>query len=261
MTIRSSTSFNFAGENSEDYGLVNINISGGLQEEPFLAPRSIREVSIKGRKTPYFQEIEYEPLQFTVSFYFEEVWDSDKIRSVARWLGDQSYYQPLIFSMMPDRIFYVIFTDSPQLIHNCLEQGYVTLTARCDSPYSYSPVYTSAILDYSLNDVDGTAYTFVNNGDVICKPVLEVQIVSGSTFSIVNSSNGGQKLEFTGLTVGENLVIDCEAETIETDLSATYRYENMSSTSEFLSMIFGNNYLTVYGNIKLVWKYQYKTLQ
>jgi phage-related protein len=261
MTIRSSTSFVFNGESSENYGILNVNISSGLQSEPFASGRSIREVKIKGRKEPYFQEIEYEPLQFNVSFYFEENWDDDKIRSVARWLLTPTFYVPLQFSENEDRWFYCLVVDSPELVHNGLKQGYVNLTFRCNSPYSYSPVYTSAILDYSLNDVDGTAYTFVNNGDVICKPVLEVQIVSGSTFSIVNSSNGGQKLEFTGLTVGENLVIDCEAETIETDLSATYRYENMSSTSEFLSMIFGNNYLTVYGNIKLVWKYQYKTLQ
>lgn len=261
MSIRSSKTFNFAGENSQDFGIINVSIDGGMQEEPFLAARSIREVKVKGRKNPYFQEIEYEPLQFNVSFAFEDTWDEAKIRSVARWLGDQTYYKPLIFSEMPNRIFYVIFVDSPQLIHNTLKQGYIELSVRCDSPYSYSPVYTSALFDYSTNPVEGTAYTFVNNGDVINKPTIEIEIISGTTFSITNNSNGGKKIEFSGLVADENLTIDCEAETIETDIPITYRYSNMSSDSDFLSMVYGNNSLVIKGNIKLRWKYQNILLQ
>lgn len=261
MTIRSSEFFKFAGESSELYGIMNVNIGSGMQEEPFLAPRSIKEIKIKGRKSPYFQEIEYEPLQFTVSFAFEDVWDDDKIRAVARWLGDQNYYQPLIFSSNENRWFYAVFIDSPTLIHNCLKQGYVELTVRCDSPYTYSPVVISSVFDYSINPIGGTSYTFVNNGDVNIKPLTEVEIINGGEFSIINNSNGGQKFNMTGLTDGENLTINFDTETIETDIPNTYRYDNVTSDSEHLEMVYGNNYLTIYGNIKIRWKHQSKLLQ
>ena len=70
--------FSYAGKKSVDFGIINVNISSGMQEEPLVASRSIEEVSIRGRDRPYFQDIKKEPLQFKVSFAFEDVWDTQK---------------------------------------------------------------------------------------------------------------------------------------------------------------------------------------
>lgn len=262
MTIRASESFTFNGVDSATFGIVNVNIDGsGLLSEPFVASRTIREVKIRGRDRPYFQGIELEPLQFELSFAFEQTWNSELIREVARWLTSPTYYAPLTFSERPDQLFYGLVVDSSQLIHNGLSQGYITLTVRCDAPYSYSPVYTSLRLDYSSNAPEGTAYTFINEGDLPCSPLIEVELVDGDSFSVMNTSNGGDKLHFSGLTPGEVLTIDCQSESITTSLPLTYRYDNMSSDSEFIEMVRGHNHLIIHGNINMQWKYQFTFLQ
>lgn len=258
MSMRSSEFFIFDGQMSSTFGIININTGSGMQSEPFVADEEIQEVYIRGNDRPYFQGTTKKPLQFQVSFAFEDTWDTDKIRSVARWLTNHSYYKPLQFSYDLDRVFYCKFVDSAELIHNCLSQGYITLTARCDSPYSYTQVYEQ-IVDCSNNTVNGIDFTFINNGDLNCKPLLYVEIVSGTSFSIVNNSNGGETLSFAGLVANEDLTIDNENEDIETDIALTYRYSNHNGT--FLSFPRGYNYLKIFGNVKLKFKYQFTRLQ
>lgn len=258
MSIRSSEYFIFDGQQSSDFGIINININSGMQSEPFVADEEIQEVYIRGNDRPYYQGTTKKPLQFPVSFAFEDTWDTEKIRSVARWLTNHNYYKPLQFSYDLERVFYCKFVDSAELIHNCLSQGYITLTARCDSPYSYSQYYEQ-IVDCSSNTVGGTDFTFINQGDLECKPLLYVEVVSGASFSIINSSDGGETLSFTGLATNELLTIDNENEDIETNIALTYRYSNHNGV--FLSLPYGYNYLKIFGNVKLKFKYQFTRLQ
>jgi phage-related protein len=156
--------FSYAGIKSSDMGLINVKIDGGMFEEPFLPTRQISEVSVRGRDKPYFQEVRLEPLSFELSFAFEYGYDEKKIREVARWLC-QPYYQPFYTIDNPDRIFYCMVDGDSRLIHNGLKQGYITLTMRCDSPYSYSPKYTKENMVFgSTKTVTLINETTFNNG-------------------------------------------------------------------------------------------------
>ena len=154
---------------------------------------------------------------------------------------------------------YAIYNDDPRIIHNGLRQGYVDIVMENIDAYTYSPIYETEIYDYTLNTSNGTELLLINYGDTICLPTIYVQIISGNSFSIINYSNGGQELKFNDLVVNEELTIDCENEEIETDLPLTYRYDNHNGV--FLELIRGNNYLKVFGNIKLKFKMQFKTFQ
>jgi phage-related protein len=259
VTIRSSEYFIFNGQNSQDFNILNVNVNSGLQSEPFVSGRTIKEQVIRGRDRPYFMGIEYQPLEFTVSFAFQNTWDSELIRSVARWLTSNTYYAPMQFSDNLNIIYYCLCVDSPELVHNCLSSGYVNLKFRCDGAYAYSPIYTTSVYDYSTNPTGGTSYKFENYGDVECKPIIYIQkIGTGDDIKITNTSNGGQILTMTGLQNNENVTIDCELKTIETDIPLTYRYTNHNGT--FLSMVRGFNYLTIEGKCKIQWKYQFRIL-
>jgi len=168
ITIRDSLYFSFAGEKSINYGILNVTINNGMQEEPLSYTRTIDEVSTKGRDRPYFQGIKKEPLKFNVSFAFEESWDEQKIREVTRWLTEHDYYQELYFTndfgIDPERIYYALFVDDPVLIHNSLKQGYINLSVRCDGPYSYSPVMTSRLYIWDQEKYSSTTSNF-QDGD------------------------------------------------------------------------------------------------
>lgn len=134
-------------------GLINCQIDGGMFEEAFLASREIKEISIIGNDKPYFQGTSFLPLEFELTFAFENDYDERKIRDVARWLSPE-YYKPFYTIDNPSRIFYCMLKGDSRLVHNGMKQGYITLTMRCDSPYSYTPFSIKENLKFQQNTVD-----------------------------------------------------------------------------------------------------------
>jgi phage-related protein len=260
MAIRSSLFFTFNGRTSEELGIMNVNINSGMQSEQFASNRSIKEQKIRGRDKPYFQEIQRDPLELTVSFAFKDTWDTDKIRDVARWLTSPKYYSPLIFVEDEDisKIYYCLCIDSPELIHNCLQNGYINLKFRCVDAYCYTNVSTK-IIDLSSNPSQGTAYTFANLGDENCDPLVSIYKVGAGDVHIFNQSDGNAEMSFTGLVDQETVIVDCEAKTIVSDIPLTYRYDNL--VGDYLSIPIYNNYLLIKGNCKIKFTYEFKRIQ
>lgn len=256
MSISSSLHFTYDGISSEEMGLLNVNTKGGLYTEPFLASRSINEITVRGKRKPYFVDTIEEPLTFSFSFLFNEGYNTEKIRKVTRWLK-QSYYKPLIFSDSPERVFYCLCVDESQLIHNGLQQGYVELTMRCDAPHSYSPFYTSPIYDSTVESI----IEFQNNSDDILLPEISIEkINSAGDISIINLSNAGEEMTFTDLGDTEQLYVDCENEYIETDAPMIYRYDNHNGY--YLELLPQSiNRLSLVGDFKIQFRYRYIILQ
>lgn len=147
MAIRSYLYFEYAGKRSVDFNIVNVNVGSGMIEEPFVSSREIREIRVRGRDEPYFQEVIRQPLEFSVSFAFEDTWNYQLMDEVICWLTEYDDYQPLKFvdeeSNSNERIYYALVIGDPMLIHNGLRQGYVNLKFRCNSPYAFSPLMVS----------------------------------------------------------------------------------------------------------------------
>ncbi|MNZ98186.1 Phage tail protein [compost metagenome] len=160
ITIRDSLYFEFAGVRSKTLRMLNVNLDGGMQSEYFAASQSINEDKTRGRSKPYFQGIEKEPLSLTVNFAFEEEWTRDELRYVRRWLTEPNYYSPLIFSNDPEKIYYAIYIDEPELLHNSVSQGYITLNFRCNDAYAYSPLMLSPLYDWDESPLTITKNDF-----------------------------------------------------------------------------------------------------
>ena len=155
MPILDSLYFSYAGEKSIEHGIIHVTLNSGMLEEPFAASRNILETSTRGRDKPYFQGTQKQPLQFDVSFAFEDRWEQSKIQKVVRWLTEQDQYQELFFANEQgnsiEKIYYALVVNEPRLVHNALQQGYVNLTFRCDSPYAYSPILLSPLYKVNQN--------------------------------------------------------------------------------------------------------------
>lgn len=174
ITIKDSLYFTFNHIRSKDCKLLNISLDGGMQQEYFAAGQSINKITIKDRHKPYFQNVKKDVLTLTVDFAFEDNWTEDELRSVRRWLTEPTYYAPLIFSSNPEKIYYALYIDRPELYHNSMSQGYLTITFECNDAYAYSPLILSPLYEWDKNDYAKTMTTFQ----------------SGEKQSIVTDSNG-----------------------------------------------------------------------
>jgi predicted phage tail component-like protein len=251
--IRESLYFTFAGRKSSDLGIINVAISTGSYEEPFMASRSIKEYTIRGQEKPLFQEITRESKSLQVSFYFENGWNDDLIREVARWL-DVEFYHPLTFSEDEEKVYYVLPVDSSSIIHNGLKQGYITLTFRCDSPYSYS--HDKVTPWYDLSNANSSTIEIRNMGDKSIIPEIYILKTTSGDLSIRNLSNKGEVSSFTSLVAEEELYVNGENQIIESNLPNTWRYDNFNDT--YLTLNYGKNILQIDGKCKLKFKYKYK---
>ncbi|MNX70414.1 Phage tail protein [compost metagenome] len=229
-------------------------MQSGLFDEAFAPTRSINETKVKGRYNPYFQGLEYEPITLKLTFAFEDSWDDKRIREVKRWLI-QDYYKPLWFNESPDEIYYCIMVDEARHLHNGLKQGYITITMRCDGPFTYSPINLSK----NFKVIDSQVTEIENLGDVICKPEIFIKKVGNGDISIINQTNGDKVFEFKNLLDGETVYVDCENEYIETNLMNTYRYNNFNN--QYISMVVGRNTLTLQGSAEIQFRYVFRRYQ
>lgn len=258
--MKEGLNFVYDGIRSSEMGLMNVTVGGGFLEEPFLAERSIDEVQIKGRDKAYFRGISYSPLSFRLQFAFKDRYDENSIRRVARWLN-QTTYKEFYTEDNPNRIFMCMMNSSSSLMHNGLKQGYLEIEMRCDSPYSYSPIYKTnerQPLDFSANTEAGAAYVFDNIGDVDCQPEMWLEKVGAGDVRIVNLSDGAKEFKLTGLADKEVVYIDNENRHLESSLRDNpYDLFNRG----YLSLPWGANNLRIYGNVKISFRYRFRTLQ
>lgn len=251
--MRESVDIVYGGIELSKHNGIQINDDGGLFLETFVANKSIREEKIRGRDEPYFFGVEREPISFPLSFYFDETLSDERKREIARLL-DHDYYKPLYAADNPQRIYYAMCVDNSQHIHNGIQMGYVTLNFRTTSPFAFSPVYFKEF-DFSDNSESGTEFLFENNGDIDCKPVVEIVVLEDGDISILNYSNGGQEFKFTNLASGERLTIDCIEEEIISNIDE--RYDNFSDS--YLTFApYNRNHLKAYGKFLMKMTYQYK---
>ena len=253
--IKESLYFTFDGINSMDeFGIMNVSVdSSGLYTETFMANRNIKEIKVRGNDRPYFSEIERDPITIPMTFYFQDSWDDNKIAQVKQWLN-VDYYKPLIFSEEPSKIYYAIPSDSLNIIHNGLKQGYVTLSMRCDSPYSYSPEINSNWFDVS----DNNTFSIDNNGDCKIYPQINIVKIGNGDLTIENLNNGNATMKFTNLLDQEELYINCEKEYIETSIPNFYRYDSLNDT--YMQLVYGQNNIRVTGDCRIQFIYEYKFL-
>ncbi|MDX5476484.1 MAG: phage tail family protein [Bacillaceae bacterium] len=255
--IKGSLHFTYDGIHSSEMKCQLGSLKGGLYEETFLASKAIIEEKIRGNDTPYHYGVERNVLEIPMSVYFPEEMTDEDVRRFCRWI-DQDYYKELYFDSNPKRRFYAMFEGVSKHLSNGIKANSIVMfNMRTNNPYSYSPVYTSDIYDLSENE-EGTDITFINEGDVICKPILEFEKVGNGDISIVNMSDGGREFKMENLLHGERIKVDSHYETIETDAPGMYRYDNHNDV--YLDFPRGHNYLKVYGKVKdMRFVYQFQT--
>lgn len=250
--IKESLYFNYAGIDSDEFGITNVTISTGLYEEPFMSSRSINEHKVRGRDKPYFQEVNREPNSLSLTFYPEGNWTEERLNEIARWL-DVDFYEPLKFSAMPDRVFYAMCVDSGNMHHNGME-GYITLTMRLDSPNSYSQEIVTSW--YDLSTESPSIIEIENYGDKAIIPEIFIEKVGHGDVVIEHVTKNYPPFYINNLKNKEAIYIDGESRIIQSNLPNTYRYSN--SNKKYPVFTYGRNVIRVTGTCRIKFQYRYK---
>lgn len=250
--IKESLYFNYAGVDSDQFGITNVNVSTGLFEEIFMPNRSINEYKIRGRDKPYFQEINREANSLSLTFYPEGQLTEERLSEIARWL-DVDFYEPLVFSAMPDRVFYATCVDASNLRHNGVE-GYITLTMRLDAPNSYSRDIVTTW--YDLSEKENEVIEIPNYGDKPIVPEIFIEKIGDGDIIIENLSEKSPPFYINGLKDKEEIYVDGESRIIKTNIPNTYRYSN--SNKKYPIFSYGLNRFKVTGKCKIKFQYRYK---
>lgn len=235
-----SMGFTYDGISSEDLGVMMVNSGTGLYKEPFLANRSIIEKNIAGRNVPLFGRVEEKPLSFPLTIFIEDWETRDDLRAIARWLN-QTEYKPFWFDTNPDKRVWALVEGSPQLVHNGIKEGYITLNIRCKTHY-----YESQDRYYN-RVVDGFAEDMINNdGDEDFAPIIEIKKIGNGDVKIETYMEGQKinSMEINNMLSGEIAYIDCIRETIRSSHQEQERYLFDLFNDDYLYFTLGNQYNT-----------------
>ena len=254
-TIKDKIYFTYNNISSRDFGLMHVETGSGMYEELFVADRSIIETTNRTGK-PLFNRLEEKPITFTLNLAFEGKFDVYLIDDVINWLF-QDYYKPLYFEGKEDKLYYCMAEGSSSIIHNGLNEGYITLTMRCDSSRLYSDERLTDPIIYDGLNSETIEILNIGHDEVPVK--ISIDKVGNGDVII---SNDGKNFSITGLMNGESIFIDSGREIIETDLLNTYRYDNVVGDFENLTLKRGKNNITISGGactvqIKHVHRYKF----
>lgn len=247
-TIKDKLDFKFGEIWASDFNLISVELGNNMFEEDFVASRDINETKINGNNKPLFHGIENSPLEFELSIAFEKGFNEASIDEIVRWLF-VDYYRPLIFEGK-DKVYKCLPTGDSKLVHNGLEQGYFTLTMRCDSSNIYSPTLTSL----TKNIVGAGSVTLENDGHFDVYPEISILKRGLGTITIESLNDNGSIFEVRDLTDLENIYINCEKEIIQTDVLGVYRYDKL--IGEFPRLLFGQNEMKITGDCDIQFRYK-----
>ena len=251
-TIKESLYFNYDGKSCRDFGLINVNLDGGMFEETLVASRAINETRVRGSDTPLFHSIDEEPLELQLSIAFKSTFTEEDVDGIIMWLF-QDKYKPLYFEDKPHKVFYCMPIGDSIIAHNGLKQGYISINMRCRSSKIESPQNVTST--YHSNSSSDTVVMIENIGHVEIFPEISIEKTGNGNVTIMKD---GEIFEIRNLTNGEKIYINTEKEIIETDITGVYRYEDVVGDYFDMALSVGENTFTVRGSCKIAFRYRFK---
>ena len=253
-------SFTFNGVPCEDYDLMMYNIDGVSSNTGGFSPVSIVESAPATRWKPlFFGTVIKEKLTFSIVFGINEkridrqlYLTRYEIEEVASWLmGHQQYMWLEIHQEDMEYIHYRCLVTGLELLEFGNIPTAFKATFTCDSPYAY--MYPS-VYEYSVNGrLDVKLYNESSiNG--YYKPKIEIDLNTGSMFSIINYTDDPSIMLFSNLPSSvSKIIIDNENGILSSNDPNVnlYQYFNF----RFLRLVKGLNHLRLFAENKVAIMY------
>lgn len=229
----------------EEFGIFLIRTSGE-ETSPFGITQKILEDKPPFSDNLMFQYVEREPLQFTLKFAKEGDWTPDQRMKFAKLLYKREY-QTLMSVDYPYLLYRVICVDTSEKTLFSSQQGYMTITFRCDTWHGWSP---KTLQTYRLmeNPTSGTILKLENKSNIneIEYPIVEIfSVQDNNSISIKNLSDGQRGFTISKLEKNEIVNIDNKYGDVITNVPNVYRYNDLNG--KWLRLKYGLNNVEVKG--------------
>ena len=243
-TIKDKLYFKYAGVDSRSFGLISVVLDSGMFEETYVASREVEETRIPNRIKPFFRKFNEEKLTFELVLAFEKQFTDTDLKNIQKWLF-QDYYQPLVFENHQNKIFNCVAVGDSSIVHNGLQEGYITVTMECDGPRVYGE-------PHHLTFSKGTRPTFTieNDGDDEVPLFISMANTDAGTFQFnrVFDDIDSYNVKVNNIQFNENIIVRSDYEQFETDRPDIFHYDDITGDLSKLSIKKGINSYTFTGN-------------
>ena len=253
-TIKEKLYFTYDGTSSKTFNLMHVELGSGMFEETLVADRNINETRNSRNDTGIFNGLESEPLSLTLNLAFERGFTDEELDNVIEWLF-KDYYKPLFFEGKEDRIYMCIAEGSSSITHNGLNEGYITINMRCQSPNLLSPVKTTPL--QTIPSTGSLTVTINNDGHKEVYPEISFT-KTGTGELLIRKVDTNEIVKVKNLNNNEQIYIDTFKEIIETNAVGKYRYNDVDGDFRDLFMKKGQNQYQITGAGKIQFKYRIK---
>ena len=242
-TIKDKLHFSYNGKSTQDFGVWNVTLDGGMFEETLVANQTIREETLVDRRTSIFSGLEKEPISFEIVLAFENGFTDQLIEDVVEWLYGNEYYSKLEFEST-NRIYYCMPNGSSSIVHTGQQEGYIALEMKTNSPFVFGGMESK---------VGTTQIVIDRKGKKDPEVIIEMNVKSGTTAKL---KMNGYTVQINKLLVGEKVTIYPNDEDIESDRSNVFHYNDYIGDLSKLGLMDKTNILLIEGDVEVEYSYQ-----
>jgi phage-related protein len=243
-----SGDFIYDGINSKDMGVTIVRVNDGMIESNFGINRNIIEEQIQGRDKPYFYGFKNQPINIPITLALannNDLLTFEKRQELVKWLFKDDYK---IFQTEDNLniCYYVVFEGDSRRFDNSLEQGYINLNLRTDTPFAYLYPNYYKFFDLSANE-NTVDIVLENNSNVkeYIYPIIEIVSMGSSEFKIKNITTDDNEFIVSNIGTSEIININNDTKRVLSDIPNTYRLSNCNK--KWVRLKQGNNTLTITG--------------
>lgn len=245
-------SFIFNGVNSDLYNLHISELDANAVNSMMSAySLDIYEQKLYRRVSPFFYgSSPSQKLSFKFCAYSDTLMDADTWSIIAEWLfSPRSYSKFQIVQSDLQDIYANVIMNEPQVTKvGNLISGFECTVVAADPFFWFFP--KTLTYNYSEDVIDtNTVFTNLSqDSGAYLYPVLSftMNTVAGGSFKITNSDDSGRYFEFTNLSAGETLIVDCSNQTIFSSLGLK-RLSHFNK--KWMRFVPNLNHLHIQGNI------------
>lgn len=246
------SNFKFGNKSSEEYGVILVKFDTANSDSTDESTTIVTTKNTRNRKFDLHGVVMDTPLTFeiTVSKANNKYFDMQDEEKIKKWLCKKSWdFLSIKNDNMMD-VAYCCILNNPKRIKIAENIAGLSFSVTCNSNVAWGKLHKTS---YNCNGTLSFRFYYDSKfQDELLHPVLIIKPTASGNISIKNNSTN-KLMTLNNCINGEVVTFDCESENFESS-NGRNLLSNWNET--FISMIDGNNNITLTGKFNLTIEYR-----